>query len=381
MEVQGSVRLRPAALAGGLDRIGPNLLSKEAWWGRLAAGLGSGLRRLGSAIRPAAAPMADVGPTVPSLFNRARTAVGEKVYGMGTDIGQAGVNKLKATRAAAPPSFGDVMAGKAPVDKLNLAPKRPGLLSMENPWTAQMLPLGVLMGAPMALDAMKGEDPQQARIRAAQGAGMHLAQAASLNDPAAFQQVVGSKGMHPAVSQALTAMWQDRRYRPMLANQDAAANLVYQMHEHLRTNPQLTGQQLAQVMSNQTMGSVKRAADIDGLEAVYAPLGAIMGAVNAEPGHRWGGAARGFGYGTTLGTGAILGGAAGGSLARRLTAALKRRAGRPATMGQALAIGLGSGVLGAGGGHLAGHYAGKAIFGNPFEKNSAVRLALRSAAR
>lgn len=241
MEVQGSY-------------LGPKLFAKQALLGEIGQALGRGLGWLGSKIKAA--------PGATGWLASTRRSVAGGMLNAGSKMEAAGAARVAAGARPAT-TFGDVMAGKAPASGLDLAPRGPSLLSMQHPLTSQMLPLGVLMGAPMALEGMKGEDPQQARVRAAQGAGMHLAQAASLNDANAFQQVVGDKSMNPAVSQALTMMWQNRRTRPLLANQDAAANLVYQMHEHLRTNPQLTGQQLAQVMSNQKMAS-----DLNGLEAV-----------------------------------------------------------------------------------------------------------------
>ena len=119
--------------------------------------------------------------------------------------------------------------------------------------------IGAMTLAPPLMDAgsnaIFGHSDPQAKARAAQQVGMHLAQAASLNDQEAFQQTINSKGMNPQVSQALQLMWQDENMRGSLANQDTAANTVYQLHQHLQTNPNLTGQQLAEVMRHQKAGA------------------------------------------------------------------------------------------------------------------------------
>jgi hypothetical protein len=116
--------------------------------------------------------------------------------------------------------------------------------------------LGLLMGAQPAVEmAMGGHgNPQQDRADAARHVGMSVAQAASLGDDQGFQKVLSSPGMHPAVGDAHNRMWNSRS-RPVLANQDAAANAVYQMHQHLRLNPNLTGAQLTQIMGQQKLAA------------------------------------------------------------------------------------------------------------------------------
>ena len=122
---------------------------------------------------------------------------------------------------------------------------------LENP----MAQMGLFMGAQPAIEGvgslLSGPDPQQQAAKASQNVGMRLAQAASLNDPAGISSITGSQGQHPAISQALTSMWSNPQTRQMFSNQDVASNAVYQMHQHLKLNPQLTGDQLATVVGNQ----------------------------------------------------------------------------------------------------------------------------------
>jgi hypothetical protein len=123
-------------------------------------------------------------------------------------------------------------------------------------WFGQhVMPHVAVMGAFEAIPAIRntiaGPDPKQQAISAAQGSGMQLAQAASLNNQEAFNKVVGSAGQYPAVAGALQQLWNNPATRQHLANQDTASNAVYQMHQHLKTNPNLTGEQLGQVMLNQ----------------------------------------------------------------------------------------------------------------------------------
>jgi hypothetical protein len=135
--------------------------------------------------------------------------------------------------------------------------------TLSHPVGGTLLPMGLMMGIDPAMRMFSGPDEQQQRVQAAQGMGMRLGQAASLGDEAGFQRVLGSQGMHPAIGGALQRMWADPQLRQHLANPDAASNVVYQMHQHLGLNPNLTGDQLAQVVLGQIgggkQGMVKRA--------------------------------------------------------------------------------------------------------------------------
>lgn len=112
------------------------------------------------------------------------------------------------------------------------------------------IPIAGLMGAEPLIGALSGPDRGQQQVGAAKTIGMHLSQAAALGDRQAFQRVVSQPGMHPGVAGGLQALWADRHGRQALSNPDTAANAVYMMHQHLQTNPNLTGEQLAQVVGS-----------------------------------------------------------------------------------------------------------------------------------
>jgi hypothetical protein len=226
---------------GARGQWGPQL-EKEAFLGTLVGMLGKGLLRGGMSMANSARPIL--------------SGMGKRVAGVGSYLKSFG-------KSAPVMSMGDVMAGKGN-HASSLGSMHRGLDAAEAArgagpaWYSpnhQVGMLGTMMVAPPLIEGginmLRGQDPQQQKIQAAQRMGMGLAQAASLGDEGAFGQITGTKGMNPAVSQALQHMWANPETRQHLANQESAANLVYQMHQHLGMNPHLDGAQLAQVMSNQ----------------------------------------------------------------------------------------------------------------------------------
>jgi hypothetical protein len=158
-----------------------------------------------------------------------------------------------------PPTFGNVMAGKATAEAMHAAqqPTNLGRVghalggALNNP----MAQMGLLIGAGPLIEGgmalFRGEDPRQAQAHAAQQAGMQLAQASTLGDNKAVAALSQHHGLQPAVSQALQMAWGHPQLRSSFANQEQAANFVYQLGQHAQLNPKLTGQQLLQIVLNQ----------------------------------------------------------------------------------------------------------------------------------
>jgi hypothetical protein len=298
---------------------GPVLLTKEAgpfgtafnWLGRQARSLGGGIKgwwNKAPVAKPSLTPLPTSGMVTGQQLAQHWPTLEPAIRDEWTRKLLAKYNPVQAQRHLA------ALNATLPKERV------PGMFERAMGWGGGLGGMAMLTGGMMAAEpvfsAMRGPDRQAQQVQAAQGMGMHLAQAASLNDENAFHRIVSSPGMHPTVSQALTSMWGDRGARTALANQDTAANTIYQMHQHLQTNPQLTGDQLASVMGHQKLGAEKRAIHPLVQYMLEAGLltgaGAGLGGVFGDEGGAMRGA--GAGLGTALGTsaGATIGGALGG---------------------------------------------------------------------